>query len=185
MPQIKRADRLAHAEQDARAAELWAQRRTYQEIADEMGYSSRAVAHKAVQRAFRNVLPMAAVREEVRAQLMQLDLMERVTMGVMARRHPIVSQRGDVVLGPPHPETGVREPLDDDGIRLQAVQTLIRLQERRTKLIGADAPTRTQVAVITVDAVDAAIAQLERDIAAKESALGQAAVAALTVSTHD
>jgi hypothetical protein len=48
---------------------------------------------------------------------------------------------------------------------------LLKVQERKTRLMGLDAPTRRAVDVITHDALMEAIADMEADIARKEAQL--------------
>jgi hypothetical protein len=75
--------------------------------------------------------------EEARAEMLdRSDLLIREAMGVLERNHVVVSN-GRVVA---HPDTG--EPLLDDGPRLAAIETIRKLDERRSKLLGADAPVR-------------------------------------------
>lgn len=56
---------------------------------------------------------------------------------------------------------------------LKAVETCLQIQARRARLFGLDAPTRTRVEVITEDAIDAAIRQLEAELGDR-SATGEA-----------
>jgi len=60
----------------------------------------------------------------------------------------------------------------DHGPGLQAIAQLLRVQERKARLMGLDAPARRAVDVITHDVFMEAIAELEADVARKESALG-------------
>jgi hypothetical protein len=50
-----------------------------------------------------------------------------------------------------------------------AIRSVLRIMERRARLWGLDAPT--QVQVLTVDAVEAEIARLERQIAARQAGI--------------
>ncbi len=59
----------------------------------------------------------------------------------------------------------------DDGPAIQAITQLLRVQERRARLIGLDAPARRAVEVITHDALMEAIADMEADIARKGAQL--------------
>lgn len=53
------------------------------------------------------------------------------------------------------------------------VGQLLRVQERKTRLMGLDAPTRRAVDVITHDMFMDAVADLEADIARKEAELAR------------
>jgi hypothetical protein len=59
----------------------------------------------------------------------------------------------------------------DDGPGLQAIAQLRRVQERKARLMGLDAPTRRAVDVITHDAFMAMIGDLEADVARMEGEL--------------
>lgn len=49
--------------------------------------------------------------------------------------------------------------------RLQAIDRLLRISERRSRLLGLDAPVRTRVGTITLDAIESEIERLERELA--------------------
>lgn len=49
-----------------------------------------------------------------------------------------------------------------------AVRQALSIMDRRSKLLGLDAPTKTSLTVITEDVLDAEIQRLEAEIAAKE-----------------
>ena len=78
---------------------------------------------------------------------------------MMRRTHYLVSQ-GKIVR---HPETD--EPLDDDGFKLACHDRLLRLEERRARMLGMDAPQRAKIEVLTKDRFDEALdlATAERD----------------------
>ena len=56
-----------------------------------------------------------------------------------------------------------------DGPGLQAIAQLLRVQERKARLMGLDAPTQRAVDVITHDAFMGAVADLEAEVAALEA----------------
>jgi hypothetical protein len=138
------------ARRDGEAAELRSRGCTYQQIADQFGYSNRTNARRAVERAL-----AATVREpadEVRTlHLAQLDELTREALAVLHRPHVMVSH-GRIVQGTDG------QPLLDDGPVLQAIDRLIRIQERRAKLLGLDAPIEVQG--FTIDQIDAEIRAL-------------------------
>lgn len=144
---IRTAD---NAERDAEAARLRARGNTYLEIATEMGYADHAGARKAVARAL--VATVAEPAEEVRQlQLAQLDKLTAAALAVLERAHVTVSH-GKII----RDEKG--QPLLDDGPVLNAIDRLLRIQERRAKLLNLDAPTRHEV--VTLDALDSEIERL-------------------------
>jgi hypothetical protein len=51
---------------------------------------------------------------------------------------------------------------------LQAIDRLLKIQERRARLLGLDAPTQHRVNVLSEDAIDAEIARLEAELRALE-----------------
>ncbi|MFI9200172.1 hypothetical protein [Streptomyces sp. NPDC053048] len=123
------------ARRDAEAAELRAKGWHYRRIAEHLGIDVHT-AHQAVQRALKAIVQEPA--EEVRTlELERLDRLYERAVEVLERRHVTVSQ-GKIIY-----EGG--EPLADDGPVLQAIDRLLRIQERRAKLLGLDAATKTQV----------------------------------------
>jgi hypothetical protein len=66
------------------------------------------------------------------------------------------------------------------------VDSILRVMERRSKLLGLDAPIAIRTEVVTVDAVDAEIQRLEAEVAdraerakrAHRSAVGEASTSA-------
>jgi hypothetical protein len=165
-------------ERDFRAAELRGQGRSYQRIADELGYASRGKAHDAVMRAYAQ---MSTEEAEYARQLdlVRIDRLIEQAWDIMVRPHVTVSN-GKVVrqfLGYEIGSDGIerldpdgkRIPLfadvPDDGPRLAAVNTIRRLLERRAKIFGYDAPAKSRVEVITADMIESQIAELEAQLA--------------------
>jgi len=95
------------------------------------------------------------------AELAKLDVMEAAAWKVLRARHVTVSH-GKLILG----EDGT--PLLDDGPVLQAIDRLVRIAERRSRLLGLDAPVRTKIEV--TDALDAEIEQLVAELAGPAAA---------------
>lgn len=117
------------AARDREMAEMRSRGLSYRGIADHYGVSV-STAHDAVQRA------LAAIRGEGAAvvrdlELDRLDELWRITMGVLEREHVTVSNGRVVALD--------GKPLRDDGPVLAAVDRLLKIQERRAKLLGLDA----------------------------------------------
>jgi hypothetical protein len=127
---------------DAEAAALRAKSWTYQQIADHFGIA-RSAAYSAVQRALADTLaePAEALRT---LELERLDGMWQAVQGVLERKHLTVSN-GKVVQLPD--EDGKLVPIEDDAPILQAVDRLLKIQERRAKLLGLDIPVKQQIEV--------------------------------------
>lgn len=107
------ANTAASARQVA-AVTLRFQGRAFQEIADELGYSGRAAAYKAVQRGLADLPPV-----EHRDSLRQLEAMRLDALQAAAW---------------PAAMTG-----DSEGVR-----TVLKVMERRARLFGLDAPVKTE-----------------------------------------
>lgn len=148
------------AERDAEACRLRARRMTYQQIADALGYGDKGTAYRAVQRGLAAIVQEPAA-ELLRLELEQLDYMAQQVIKVLERRHVSVSHGQIVYHG--------GKPVRDDGPVLAAVDRLLKIQERRAKLLGLDAPKRLEV--VTIDWLDEQIrtltAELERQLAAE------------------
>lgn len=166
---------------DAKAAEVRAKGRTYQQVADECGYASSRSAWEAVQRAIAAVLkePGEAVLhfelERLDAELLRLDGLEAAARKVLTARHITVSN-GRVIT---HPETG--DPMEDDGPVLQAIDRLIKIEdarrrngERRAKLTGIEAAVKVDATVHEVTQQDLELQEMLRDAKARVAAQEQA-----------
>ncbi len=130
---------------DAEAARLHGiEGRTYQEIADHLGYSNKGTAFAAVQRGMRDA---AAPARDARARReAELQLLWEEAMAILNAEHVVVS------MGKVMEINGQR--VTDHGSRLQAVDQLRKINESLRRLNGDDAPQR-----VSVDAE-----QLGRDI---------------------
>lgn len=159
-PRIPGSRRLKRtAERDAEAVKLWAQGKSYREIADNFGWAVPDTACDAVTRGLRD--RGAADLDTIRAvENAKLDAVEQKLWPILSRTHYVyASGTGQVVTDP---ATG--EPLTDDGPVIAASAALVRVFERRARLNGADAARR---AVLTIEMVDREIRELEAEIAAR------------------
>jgi len=153
---------LATRENDARALEFRRRGLSYEQIAAQMEWRSPSSAHEAVQRALADTAREAS--EEVRQiEAARLDELTRTLMRVLATKHYVVSAASGVVAR--HPDTG--QPLLDDAPVIHAVAGLVRISERRSKLLGLDAPK--QVEVRSIDAIDARLIELADQMAAVDA----------------
>ena len=130
---------LDSAQRDARAARLRGLGYTYAQIAEQMGLRSQSSAHDAVRR---------ALRETVRESAADLVAVEQERLDTLwSRVMPIVLDQNV-----------------DPEVRLKAVDRAVRISERRSRLLGLDAPTKTEVRV--TDSLDAQLEELALEVAA-------------------
>lgn len=152
------------AERDADAARLRAQGKTYQTIAETLGWTHASAARKAVQRALVAVVQEAGDELRVLEVERLNDLLDRAyqVMDTVHYAHSAgkLIERYDA-------EQGRFEPLRDSAPILGAMDRVLKIMERRAKLLGLDAPTRHEV--LTLEGIDAEIARLEREQAAVAS----------------
>lgn len=126
------------AQRDAQAARLKAAGRTYQQIADELGYSDRGNAWRGVQRAIKAVLREPA-EELIAVEAARLDDLYATALEILERDHVMVSH-GKVIYDE---RTG--EPMLDDGPRLAALRELRAIRESFRKLHGLDAARKVDL----------------------------------------
>lgn len=128
---------LDNVRRDAAAAEYWAEHRcSYQKIADLFGYYDRAQAWRGIQAAKRDVaLPAVTKLRQVESE--ELDALYVMAMEIIERNHVVVSH-GRVVCG----DDG--QPLQDDGPRLQAIQTALRIRDQYQNLHGLKQPAKVE-----------------------------------------
>lgn len=145
------------AKRDAEAARLRGRGWSYQRIANELGVS-KGTAYEAVRRALNDTLTEPAAEART-LELERLDEMHAAVLAVLEREHVTVSQgkvvrrrvgvetddNGAEVLDGEGKPIPVYEDVLDDAPVLQAVDRLLRIAERRAKLLGLDAPTRAEV----------------------------------------
>ncbi len=153
---------LKGAERDREACRLRARRMTYQQIADQLGYGAAQNAHRAVQKTLA-AIPRDAAEELIQLELDQLDMLTDAVLKVLETEHYTVSQGRLIYLHDDAP------PLADDSPVLSAVDRLLKIQERRARLLGLDAPSKATVTHAAAD-VDAAVAELAQELAAKDRA---------------
>lgn len=149
---------IDNAELDAQAAELRAQGFTYQQIADQM-HCTRSTAYERVWRAIAAV-PVEAAGQLRAVEVARLNTLMAKAWDEMEAFHPYISH-GKLMKG----DDG--QPLEDVGPKLAAMRMILSLSESLRKLLGLDAPARATVTVITEDVVDAEIARLEAELAAR------------------
>ena len=130
---------------------------TYQQLADAAGYSNRGDAWRAVQKCRQAVLQSAGI-ELIKTESQQLDDLYVMALEIIERNHVTVSHGKVVTML--NPETGKEEPILDDGPRLQAIQTALRIRDQFENLHGLKQPTQVAVSgavryeVVGVDPAD-------------------------------
>jgi hypothetical protein len=157
-PKVMDAE-LTISERDNRAAGMKLSGLTYEQIADDLGIS-RTTAFEAVERAMKAV-PFEEADTLRKIELAHLDKAQSKALEILEKQHVAISASGKVVYtqakdGKPG------EPVLDDSVALKAVDSLVKVQGRRAKLLGLDAPTRVQamIAIITLDDQKADITNL-------------------------
>jgi hypothetical protein len=134
------------------------------EIADHLGLGGdprRAGA--AIRRALANTVRVA--RDEQRLlELQSLDELERACWIELRARHILVSN-GRIV----RDEMDVA--LEDDRFVLETIDRILKIKEHRGKLLGLNAPTRSEV--LTIDSVDAEITKLEQELRSLDAPVPQ------------
>ena len=153
--------RVDAAERDAQALELRAAGLSFRHLGQQLGCST-ATAHRRVVRGLDRTLREPADR--VRAlELHRLDQLQAHAVEVLRARHVVV-QAGRPVLDP-----ASGNPYVDHGPVLAAINTLLRVAERRARLLGLDAPARVDAQVrgevYAVSAIDAELARLRAELA--------------------
>jgi len=144
------------AVRDAAAARLRVEGHTFQQIADRLGYRHRGLARRAVERALMGTIRESA--DELRAlELARLDEMWCRSWSVMATPYATVSG-GRVV------RDGDGKVVPDWKPILDAIDRLLKIMERRARLLGLDAPRK--VSGWSIAEIEAEIARLEEGDAA-------------------
>lgn len=155
---MKRADT---GKRDAEAVRLRAEGNTYQAIAGRLGYNDRSDARKAIEAALTREVREPA--DELRQmELIRLDSLWLEAVKVLHAEHVTVSNGKVVTID----KDGEKVPVADDAPVLQAIDRLLKIMERRSKLLGLDAPAKVEV--MTLDRIDQAIAELERELGGRE-----------------
>ena len=163
----------ATIKRDHKAAELRGQGYSFDRIAEELGFASRGKAHEAVMRAYADI-PSEESEQAKRLDLERIDRLIEQAWQIMLRDHVTVSQGrvvgklvgverdtdGSVVLDGDGKAIPIYEDILDDGPAIAAIREIRALVERRAKMIGYDAPSRSRIEVVPEDAVDAEIARL-------------------------
>lgn len=130
------------AARDAEACRLRTLGLTYEQIASQLGFSDRSNARSAVERGL--VAIVAEPAEELRTlELARLDELTQRAWGILDDEPP--------------------------GVALQAIDRILKIQERRAKLLGLDAPTRVEAQVQETTQQDIELQELIAEARARQA----------------
>ena len=147
---------------DAEACQLRAKGMTYREIAERLNYGGADQAYRGVKRAMLAIVQEPA--EEIRLlELERLNLLWWKVSQILHTSH-ILAQQGKIV---EHDGT----PLEDYEPKLKAVDRLLKIQERRAKLLGLDAPKKVEL--LSIDLIDSEIKKLTQELYEHELVHGE------------
>lgn len=161
MARPRREEQALIDERRTRVLAMRIEQRTYREIAVTLGISED-VAEKDYQRAVeaRRTALDANRETAVSIEMLKLDALEQAAWHVLRTRHITVQQgkivgkftgfatvpdTGEVYRGDDGKPVPLFEELEDDAPVLAAIDRLIKIAERRSRLKGLDAPTRVEV----------------------------------------
>ncbi|MFD4257726.1 hypothetical protein ACFWR9_08840 [Streptomyces sp. NPDC058534] len=147
---------LATVRRDAAAADYLAENpgTTYRELAERFGYADKSQARRGILAAKADVA-RPAVTKLIQSESDELDDLYLLAREVIERNHVVVSH-GKVVCD------ADGQPLQDDGPRLQAIQTALRIRDQYQNLHGLKQPAQVSVSgtvryeVVGVDPTDLA-----------------------------
>lgn len=158
----------ARSNKDMEALRLRTTGWSLEAIAEYLGWSSTATVANALRRAV-SMMARFAGNEQRLLELQKLDEAEAEVWKVLKMTNWAYTHRGDLVFGPDG------EPVKDSRLVLEAVDRLMKVAERRARLMGLDAPMRAEV--LTIDSIDEEIARVEAELALVRSPVAIAQVA--------
>lgn len=169
MARPTRAQAVNIAQRRAEAVDMRIAGASFKAIAEKLGYKTASAACQDIGRALEQAVAeqtrsVEAYREE---ELQRLDALLSEAWAILKRDHLTVSH-GRVVY-----DDTTGKPILDDGPTLAAIDRILKIQERRSKYLGLDAPTKVEA--ITIDSLDQAIAQLAAELEGNQA--GQTAAA--------
>lgn len=129
---------------DHEAATMRIKGAQFKEIAEHFGVVTSA-AYNMVVRAWAD-LPVEDTHALVQKELAKLDLLEARYYDIMEKNHAYVSASGKVAVD------FDGQVIEDDAPVMQAMAGLLKVADRRAKLLGLNAPTRTELSGVVVTA---------------------------------
>lgn len=141
-------------ERDLLCLEMRAAGRTWQTIADTLGYTDTGNAQRGFHQALAET--KAPRVDEARAEMvLQIDHLYAKAMAVLEARHYKIND-GELVRIPD--ENGELHPLVDNAPVLHAIREINGLMTRKARLLGLDAPAKIQAEVsgvrVTIDGAE-------------------------------
>lgn len=141
-------------ERDLLALEMRSAGRTWQVIADTLGYADTSNAQRGVHTIL-NETQAPSVNAARAEMVAQIDHLHDQAMKVLEARHLKVNN-GELVQVPD--DNGELHPLEDDAPVLRAIDTINQLMTRKARLLGLDAPAKIQAEVsgvrVTIDGAE-------------------------------
>lgn len=155
------AKKLEIAERRLQAIDLRRSGFTWKQIAERLELGNPGVVAREIMFALQEA--NREVQEQLDGyrylELEKLDALERLMWATIRKKH-LLAQHGRIIFDP---ETG--EPMTDDGPLFNATDRLLKIAERRAKLMGWDAPAKVEVRA--TDELDNEIAGLLAQLAAR------------------
>jgi hypothetical protein len=134
---------LTAAQKRKKAIELRLRGVPWDDVADLVGYANAQNACRAVTDALAKY-PAPAIAQLRQLEEMKLDLLEAEAWSVLGTVHYATCAKGLVV-----DEDG--EPVIDSAPRDRAMNTLLRIAQRRARLLGLDQPVKIEIDDGSVD----------------------------------
>lgn len=151
---------LTLSERNQRAAQMKRAGNTYQVIADCLGIAI-STAYAAVEAAMKEV-PFEDADTLRKIELAHLEKAQEKAFEILDARHFLASLKGELMTD----EDG--NYVTDDTVALKAIDSLMKIQARRARLLGLDAPTQIQ-AVVGVQVTGLDIFNILLDVQAHET----------------
>ena len=128
---------------------------TWKQIGERLGIPPSTAKH-AYDRGRMMLIPKQDIETAKEIALEKLDMWEQMALEMFNHKHPMVSF-GKLVPG-----------VEDWAPKKQAIDTLVKIEAQRTKIIGYSAPSKRVLEVVNEDTFDKAIAALNEQAAELE-----------------
>ncbi len=162
-PAFGRRRTIAQVEKDAKAAGFFRQGMSYRDIAEAMGFKSKASAYNAVKRAIADITnDHFDAKEALHLMLERIQDRRRICQEIIETPHYLAAPGGKIATAV-DPKTGGEFLVLDDGPKQRALAELRHLDDQEDRLLGLAAPARRQVDVVTQSTVDK---QIEEELKA-------------------
>jgi hypothetical protein len=128
-------------ERDHQAAAMKSRGAKLREIGEHFGVAI-STAHEMISRAIADI-PRADTEQLIAMELMRLDAIEAKYAEITQGLHPMVSVSGKIIGFTD--DNGETTMLEDTAPVIRALDGLLKVSESRRKLLGLNAPTRTEL----------------------------------------